>query len=59
MVPVVTDVPVSLSSAVAEMCEGFSFDSDCEVVEPQPPSFFKKRSNVWVENQEEMSYEGG
>ena len=30
---------------------------DCESVEPQSSSFFKKRSVVWVEN-EEMSYEG-
>ena len=35
---VVTDVPVSPSSAAAEMCEGVSSDSDREFVEPQ--SFF-------------------
>ena len=43
----VTDVLVSPSSVVAEMCEGVSLSS-----------FSKKRSIVWVENQEEMSYEG-
>ena len=52
---VVSDVLVSSSSAVAEMCEP---DSDWEFVEPQSFSFSKKRSIVWVENQEEMSYEG-
>ena len=39
---VVTDVRVSPSSAVAEMCEDVSSDSDLEFVEPQPFSFFKK-----------------
>ena len=43
-VPVVTDVPVSPSSAVTEICEGFSPHSDREFVEPQSSSFSKKRS---------------
>ena len=38
VVLVVTDVTVDpFSSAVAEMCEGVSLDSDWEFVEPQPP----------------------
>ena len=49
---------VSPSSAVAEMCEGVSSDSDWEYVEPQSFSFSRKRSIVRVENQEDMSYEG-
>ena len=57
-VPVVTDVLVSPSSAVAEMCEGFSSDSVWEFVEPRSFSFFKNRSIFCVENQEDMSYEG-
>ena len=52
---VVSDVLVSSSSAVAEMCES---DSDWECVEPQSFLSPKKRSIVWVENQEDMSYEG-
>ena len=56
--PVVNDVLVSPSSAVSEVCEGVSLDSDREFVEPQSSSFSKKRSIVWVENQDEMSYEG-
>ena len=55
---VVTDVLVSPSSAVAEMNEGVSSDSDWEHVEPQSFSFSKKRSIVCVENQEDVSYEG-
>ena len=35
MVPDVTDVPVSPSSVVTEFCDGFSFCSDWEFVEPQ------------------------
>ena len=43
VVLVVTDVLVS-SSAVAEMCEGVSSDSDWEFVEPRSFFFSKKRS---------------
>ena len=50
-VPVVIDVPVSPSSAVAVMSEALTSDSDWEIVEPQS-SFSRKRSIVWVENQE-------
>ena len=58
--PVVNDVLVSSSSAVAEMNETVSSDSDWEFVEPQPISFSKKRWIVCAETeiQEEMSYEG-
>ena len=49
---------VSLSSAVAEMCEGVSLDSGSEFVEPESFSFSKERSVVCVENQEDMSCEG-
>ena len=55
---VVTDVPVSPSSVVAEVCDGFSFGSDWEFVEPQLFSFSKKGWIVLEENQGEMSYEG-
>ena len=40
----VTDVPVSLSSVVTEFCDGFSFCSDWESVEPQSLSFAQKRA---------------
>ena len=36
----VTHVPVSPSSVVTEFCDGFSFRSDWEFVEPQSFSFF-------------------
>ena len=49
---------VSLSSVVTECFEDVSLDSDWEFVEPQSSSFSKKRSIVWEENHEEMSYEG-
>ena len=55
--PVVVDVLVSPSSAVAEMCDGVSSDSDWEFVEPESFSFYTKRSIVCAENQGEMSYE--
>ena len=54
----VIDVFVSPSSAVAEMCEDVSSDSEKEFVEPQSFSFSKKRSTVCAESQEEMSYKG-
>ena len=57
MVLGVTDVLVSPSSVVTEFCDGVSLDSDWEFVEQQSSSFSKKRSIVWVENQEEMKNE--
>ena len=50
---VVTDVRVSPSSAVAEICEDVSSDSDWEFVEPQSFSCSKKRSFASAENQKE------
>ena len=55
MVPDVTDVPVSPSSVVTELCDVSSCCSDWESVEPQSFSFSKKR--VWTTTQEEMRYE--
>ena len=49
----VNNVLVSPSSAVAEMCENVSSDSDRECVEPQSFSFSKKRSIVCAENRGE------
>ena len=57
VVPDVTDVPVSPSSVVTEFCDGFSFCSDWEFVEPQSFSFSKKRAHVCTATQEEMRYE--
>ena len=57
-VVVVTDVPVSPSSAVAVMSEASLSDSDWEFVEPQSFSFSKKRSAACWENSGNMSYEG-
>ena len=54
----VNDLLVSPSSAVAEMREGVSTDSDWEFLEPQCFSFSKKRSFVCAESQGEMSNEG-
>ena len=56
--PVVTDVLVSPSLAVVEMCEGVSSDSDWELVERQSFSLQKKRSIGRAENQGKMSFEG-
>ena len=42
-VPVVTDVPVSLFSAVVVMNEALLSDSDWETVEPKSFSFSRKR----------------
>ena len=60
VVPAVTDVLVlvSYSSAVTEICEGVSLNSDWEFVEPESSSFSKKRSFVWADSQEELSCEG-
>ena len=43
---------------VTECYEDVSVDSDWEFVEPQSCSFSKKRSIVWEEHREQMSYEG-
>ena len=57
MVLVTTDVLVSRSSVVTEVCDGFSFGSDGELLEPQSLSFSKKRAHFWTGRQEEMRYE--
>ena len=46
VVPVVTYVPVSPSSVVTEVCDGFSFGPDGELVEPQSFPFSKKRAQL-------------
>ena len=58
VVLVVAVVHVSPSSVVTEVCDGFSFVSDWEFVEPQSFSLSKKRSSVLEESQGEMGYEG-
>ena len=55
MVPDVTDVPVSPSSVVTELCDVSSCCSCWKFVEPQSLSFSKKQ--VWTATQEEMRYE--
>ena len=50
----VTAVPVSPSSVVSELCDGFSCGSDLDFVEPQSFSFFKKRLHSWTVAQKEM-----
>ena len=54
----VTDVLVSTSSVVTEVCDGLSCCSDRELVEPQSFSFSKKRAHSWTVTQEEMRFEG-
>ena len=44
----VTDVLVSPSSVVNELCDGFSCCSNCEFVEPQSSSFSKQRAHSWT-----------
>ena len=56
--PVVTDVCVSTSSAVGEMCEDVSSDPDWEFVGPQSFLSAKKRPFSCLENPGEMIYEG-
>ena len=46
VVPVVTEVPVSASSVVTEVCDGFSSGSDWEFLEPQSFSFSKKACSL-------------
>ena len=55
LVPDVTDVPVSSSSLVAEVCDGFSCCSDWEFVEPQSFSFSTKLAHCTV-TQEELRF---
>ena len=54
----VTDVPVSPSSVVTEMCEVSPRCSDWECLEPQSFSFSEKRALCCTDTQEEMRYEG-
>ena len=53
-----TDVLVSPSSVVTELCGVSSCCSDWEFVEPQSFSFSKKRAHGCTDTQEEMRYEG-
>ena len=53
----VTDVLVSPSSVVTELCDGFSCCSDWEFVEPQSFSFSKKRAHSCTVSQEEIRFE--
>ena len=53
-----TDVPVSPSSVVTELCEVSPCCSDWEFVEPQSFSFSGKRAHCCTDTQEEMRYEG-
>ena len=46
-VPGVTDVLVSPSSVVTELCDGSPCDSDREFVEPQSFFFLKKACTSW------------
>ena len=54
---VVTDVPVSPSSVVTEVCDGFSLGSDGELLEQYSFSFSKRRAHLWTVVQEQMRYE--
>ena len=56
VVPVVTEVLVSPSAVVTEVCDGFSFGFDGELLEPQSFSFSKKRAH-WPAAQDEVRYE--
>ena len=58
VVPDVTDVLVSFSSVVTELCDVSSCCSDWEFVEPQSFSFSRKRALCCASTQEEMRYEG-
>ena len=58
VVPDVTDVLVSPSSVITELCEVSPSRSDVEFVEPQSFSLFKKRAHCCTDKQEEMRYEG-
>ena len=54
----VTDVLVSPSSVVTELCDVSSLCSDREFVESQFFSFSQKRALCSTSSQEEMKYEG-
>ena len=58
VVPDVTDVPVSSSSVVTELCDVSSCYSDRDFVERRSFSFSKKRAHCCTDTQEEMRYEG-
>ena len=58
VVPDVTDVLVSPSSVITELCEVSPCRSDVEFVEPQSFSFSKNRAHCSTDKQEEMRYEG-
>ena len=58
VVPDVTDVPVSPSSVITELCVVSPCRSDVEFVERQSFSFSKKRAHCCTDKQEEMRYEG-
>ena len=58
VLPDVTDVLVSPSSVVTELCDVSPCCSDWEFVEPQSFSFSQKRSLYCTVAQEEMRYEG-
>ena len=55
--PDVTDVPVSPSSVVTELCDDSPCCSDRDVVEPQACSFSGKRAQCCTDTQEEIWYE--
>ena len=55
VVPDVTDMLVSPSSVVTELCDVSPCGSDWELVEPQSFSFSQKRAHCGTDTQEEMS----
>ena len=55
--PDVTDVPVSPSSVVTELCGASPCLSDWGLAEPQSFCFSKKRAHCCTVKQEEMRYE--
>ena len=54
----VTDVLVSPSSVITELCEVSSLCSDQEFLEPQSFCFSRKRAHCCTDTREEMRYEG-
>ena len=57
-VPGGSDVPVSPSSVITELCDVSPCRSDGKFVEPQSFSFTKKRAHCCTDTREEMRYEG-
>ena len=57
VIPDVTDVSVSPSSVVTELCDVSSCCSDWELVESQSFSFSQKRAHCCTSTQEGMRYE--